>query len=205
MKKNVAHTVAFIGVMTALTFALLTLETYVFVMIIPVPPAIFTIPLFIALSMFGDWRHSFIGGTIFGSCSFILSFMLGITLFQNPLISILPRTLAGVGGFWMFKALNASFRVKQGKLAYVTCGIAAGLTVILHTVLVFTAMEIFNVQAAWKVIISVNFAAEFGCSIFLVPVYVFTMRRVTHYREKEQPKTACALDRVENQQEGSNQ
>ncbi len=186
MKKNVAHTVAFIGVMTALTFALLTLETYVFIYFIKPSPAFFSIPLFIALSMYGDWKRSFIGGTIFGCCSFLLSFIVGYTPFHNPIISILPRAIAGVAGFWIFKGLSIASR---GKASPVICAVSAGLTVILHTVLVLGAMQLFAGGGAffytvWQMIIGVNFIVEFACAVILVPVFVRVMRRVTHYAPK---------------------
>ena len=70
MKRDIAHSVAFIGLMTALMAVVLTLETYVFIYFIKPSPAFLSIPLFIALSMYGDWKNSFIGGTVFGCCSF---------------------------------------------------------------------------------------------------------------------------------------
>ena len=75
MKQDKAHTVAFIGVMAALMFVVLALETYIFIYFIKPSPAFISIPLFLALSMYGDWKRSFLGGTLFGVCSFLLSFL----------------------------------------------------------------------------------------------------------------------------------
>ena len=133
MKRNVAHTVAFIGIMTALMAVVLTLETYVVIYFIKPSPAFLSIPLFIALSMYGDWKHSFIGGTIFGVCSFVLSFIVGYTVFYNPLISVLPRTIAGVAGYFI---LHEMTKLTRGKSKDFVRAIAAALTVLLHTVLV---------------------------------------------------------------------
>ncbi len=181
MKKDKAHLIAFIGVMAALMFTVLTLETYVFIYFIKPSPAFLSIPLFIALSMYGGWKHSFIGGTIFGCCSFILSFIVGYTVFYNPLISILPRTLAGVAGYWIFHGLTV---LLQGKQKMLIRAIAAALTVLLHTVLVLGAMQIFATGGAfldtvWQVIIGVNFVAEFACAIVLTPILVRVMKKVT--------------------------
>ncbi len=181
MKKDKAHLIAFIGVMAALMFTVLTLETYVFIYFIKPSPAFLSIPLFIALSMYGDWKRSFIGGTIFGCCSFILSFIVGYTVFYNPLISILPRTLAGVAGYWIFHGLTVLFHGKQKMLIR---AVAAALTVLLHTVLVLGAMQIFATGGAffdtvWQVIIGVNFVAEFACAIVLTPILVRVMKKVT--------------------------
>lgn len=182
MKKDVAHAVAFIGVMTALTFVVLMLETYVFIYFIKPSPAFFSIPLFIALSMYGDWKRSFIGGTVFGICSFALSFLVGYTVFFNPLISVLPRTIAGVLGYFILHGVTVLTKGKQKDL---TRAISAGITVVLHTVLVLGAMEIFSPGGAffdtvWQTILGVNFIFEFICAIVLVPVFVRVMKKTTN-------------------------
>lgn len=182
MKRDVSHTVAFIGVMTALMAVVLTLETYVFIYFIKPSPAFLSIPLFIALSMYADWKRSFIGGTVFGCCSFVLSFVVGYTVFYNPLISVLPRTLAGVAGYFVLHGLTVA---TKGKAKDVVRAIAAALTVLLHTVLVLGAMELFAAGGAffdtvWQTIIGVNFISEFVCAIILTPVFVRVMKKYTH-------------------------
>ena len=181
MKRDVAHTVAFIGIMTALMAVVLTLETYVFIYFIKPSPAFLSIPLFIAMSMYGDWKHSFIGGTIFGCCSFVLSFIVGYTVFYNPLISILPRTIAGVAGYFLLHGLAT---LSKGRGKDVVRAVAAALTVILHTVLVLGAMELFATGGAffntvWQTILGVNFISEFICAILLTPILVRVMKRYT--------------------------
>ena len=181
MKRGVSHTVAFIGVMSALMAVVLTLETYVFIYFIKPSPAFLSIPLFISLSMYGDWKRSFIGGTVFGCCSFVLSFIVGYTVFYNPLISVLPRTIAGVAGYFILHGLTVLFRGKSKELVR---AFAAALTVILHTVLVLGAMDIFASSGAffdtvWQVIIGVNFLTEFICAILLTPILVRVMKKYT--------------------------
>ena len=181
MKRGVSHTVAFIGVMAALMAVVLTLETYVFIYFIKPSPAFLSIPLFIALSMYGDWKRSFIGGTVFGCCSFVLSFIVGYTVFYNPLISVFPRTIAGVAGYFILHGLSVLFK---GKSKENIRALAAALTVILHTVLVLGAMEIFASSGAffdtvWQVIIGVNFLAEFICAMVLTPILVRVMKKYT--------------------------
>lgn len=181
MKRGMSHTVAFIGVMSALMAVVLTLETYVFIYFIKPSPAFLSIPLFISLSMYGDWKRSFIGGTVFGVCSFALSFIVGYTVFYNPLISVLPRTIAGVAGYFILHGLTVLFK---GKSKEVIRAVAAALTVVLHTVLVLGAMEIFASSGAffdtvWQVIIGVNFLAELICAILLTPILVRVMKKYT--------------------------
>ena len=182
MKRDVAHTVAFIGIMTALMAVVLTLETYVFIYFIKPSPAFLSIPLFIALSMYGDWKRSFIGGTIFGVCSFVLSFMVGYTVFYNPLISVLPRTLAGVAGYFILHGLTV---LTKGKSKDIVRAVAAAFTVLLHTVLVLGAMELFSAGGAffdtvWQTIIGVNFISEFICAIIVTPIFIRVIKKQTH-------------------------
>ncbi len=182
MKRNVAHSVAFIGVMTALMAVVLTLETYVFIYFIKPSPAFLSIPLFIALSMYADWKRSFIGGTIFGVCSFVLSFIVGYTVFYNPLISVLPRTIAGVSGYFILHGFTV---ITKGKAKDIVRAVSAALTVILHTVLVLMAMEVFSTGGAffdtvWQTIIGLNFVSEFVCAILLTPVLLRIMKKYTH-------------------------
>lgn len=182
MKRNISYTVAFIGIMAALMAVVLTLETYVFIYFIKPSPAFLSIPLFIALSMYGDWKRSFIGGTVFGVCSFALSFAVGYTVFYNPLISILPRTIAGVVGYFILHGLTAA---TKGKAKDVVRAVAAAVTVLLHTLLVLCAMELFSAGGAffdtvWQTIIGVNFISELACAIFLTPIFVRIMKKTTH-------------------------
>ena len=181
MKRDLSHTIAFIGVMAALMFVVLMLETYVFIYFIKPSPAFLSIPLFIALSMHSDWKRSFIGGTIFGCCSFILAFIVGYTVFYNPLISILPRMIAGVAGYFICHGLSVLMKKVKREIVY---GVSAGLTVLLHTVLVLGAMQIFASGGAffdtvWQTIIGVNFLSEFVCAIILTPIFIRVMKKTT--------------------------
>lgn len=214
MKRDTAHTVAFIGVMTALMFVVLTLETYVFIYFIKPSPAFLSIPLFIALSMYADAKSSWIGGTVFGACSFALSFIVGYTVFYNPLISVLPRSLAGAAGYFIYRGLLKAFKNdgKTGAKNKVICGAAAGLTVVLHTVLVLGSMQIFSEGGAffytvWQTIIGVNFLAEFACSVLLVPVLVPLMQKIAHIgaAKRGQPVRQTSATTVEQTAEPSEQ
>ncbi len=196
MKKDVAHRVAFIGVMSALIFVVLTLETYVFIGILGINPAFLSLPLAIALCMFGDWRDEFYGGTIFGVCAFIISFMVGYVPMYNPLVSVLPRVLMGVGAYWIYHLfsfiVNAILngREKKGRkllsrkkniflretLPAAFAGVCGAL---INTVLVLAMLSVFGGDAfgvAFKVAISFNSPIEMACCAVLVPVYVRVMK-----------------------------
>ena len=112
----------------------------------------------------------------------MLSFVVGYTVFYNPLISVLPRTLTGVAGYWILYGLTLLFKGKAKDVAF---AIAAAITVMLHTVMVLGAMELFSTDGAffdtvWQTIIGVNFISEFICAIILVPIFVRIMKKTTH-------------------------
>jgi uncharacterized membrane protein len=110
LKKSSAQTIALAGVMSALVFVVLTLETLVFKYFIDPSPAFFSIPIALALSMYGDWKKSFLGGTILGMCSLILAFAIGYITFYNPLISVLPRVIIGVVAYWTYYGFSKLFQ-----------------------------------------------------------------------------------------------
>ena len=74
--------------------------------------------------------------------------------------------------------------VGKGKNKDVMRAVAAGLTVLLHTILVLGFMEIFYTGGAfmdtvWGVIIGVNFLSELVCAIVLAPVFIRVMKKYT--------------------------
>ncbi len=176
-------TVAYIGVMSALIFVLLMLETYVFIYIIKPSPAFLTIPLAIALCLKGKKSDMFVGGTILGVSSFILSFIVGYAAFYNPLISVLPRVLIGVAVFYANKLFTVLF--KNGKSNFVReilpLSLSGAVGVLTNTVLVMTMLFIFDfsgVTDVFATIMSFNFLLEFIAGIILVPIFVKTIRKV---------------------------
>jgi uncharacterized membrane protein len=115
----------------------------------------------------------------------VLSFIVGYEVFFNPLISILPRTLAGVAGYWILRGLSA---LTKGKGKDVVRAIAAALTVVVHTVLVLGSMELFATGGAffdtvWQTIVGANFLPELLCAIFLVPILIRVIKRYTGARK----------------------
>ena len=94
---------------------------------------------------------------------------------------MLPRTIAGVAGYFILYGLTL---LTKGKSKDVVRAVAAALTVVLHTVLVLGAMEVFASGGAffdtvWQTIIGVNFISEFICAIVLTPVLIRVMKKYT--------------------------
>ena len=188
MKKDLAHRVAFIGVMAALIFVVLTIETYVFIGILGINPAFLSLPLAIALCLYGDWKEEFVGGTIFGVCAFIISFMVAYVPMYNPLISVLPRVLMGVGAYWINAILKARERKGKPALSFkknivlretLPAAIAGVCGALINTVLVLLMMFAFGgdeFAVAFKVAIAFNSPIEMACCAVLVPFYVRVMK-----------------------------
>ena len=111
MKKDKAHFVAFVGVMSALIFVLFMLEGAL-QSGLGMTALIFTLPLSISLSIYDGWKQSFLGGTILGvvSCVFCLVFSSAFILYANPMISVLPRIFIGVTAYWTYRGLTALFK-----------------------------------------------------------------------------------------------
>ncbi len=103
MKNDKAHFVAFIGVMFALIFVLFLLEGTLLAGV-GMTACILSLPVAIALSVYDDWKKSFIGGTLLGASSslFCLIFASAFIFYANPLISVLPRFFIGVTAYWTY-------------------------------------------------------------------------------------------------------
>ena len=177
--------VSYLGVMSALVFALLTLETYVFIYLIKPSPAFLTIPLAIAMCLRGKKSDMFVGGTILGLCSFILSFLVGYAAFYNPLISVLPRVVIGIVVYYVNKLFSFTFRNSKSSFVreILPLSISGATGVLTNTVLVITMLVIFDfsgLSAVFATIMSFNFVIEFISGIVLVPIIAKTLRRVSH-------------------------
>lgn len=183
-KKSLARRIAFYGVLSALMFVFLLTETYAFSFLFgQFTPAILTLPLAVGISMFDGKKTMFVGGTIFGACSFVLSFFIGFTVFMNPLVSILPRVFIGVVAYLVFFLLSKL--TKNAKSVFVRetipLSVAGAFGILTNTVCTITMMWLFNasdIAAVFTTIMSVNFVAELIGGIVLVPLYVGVLKRI---------------------------
>jgi uncharacterized membrane protein len=187
MKKDKAHLVAFIGVMFALMFVLFLLET---TLLAPVgmTACVLSLPVAVTLSIYDDWKGSFIGGTLLGVCSCICCLIFTAYIdYANPLISILPRMLLGVTSYWTYFGLSKLFKnskkvVLRESLPATVAGIVGSIT---NTVLYLTAANLVlggTFQSAINTIVGVALTIYFpielvACAV-LVPVYVRVIKKV---------------------------
>lgn len=196
MKKSKAHYIAFLGVMVAVIFVVLTLETYVFMGMLGINPAFLSLPLAIALCLFGRWKEEFVGGTIFGLCSMIIAVMVGYPAMINPLVSVLPRILMGVIAYWVYHLVSfifnkiLNFRESKGKLPLgkkanvmlretIPAAIGGVFGALANTVFVLLMLWVFGGDAfavAFSVAIVFNSPIEMACCAVLVPLYIRIMK-----------------------------
>ncbi|MDE7168276.1 MAG: hypothetical protein K2O28_05445 [Clostridia bacterium] len=189
MKRDKAHFIAFVGVMFALIFVLFLLEGALS-LVLGTTPCFLSLPVAIALSIYDDWKKSFIGGTLLGlaSCLFCLIFASLFIVYANPLISVLPRFFIGVTSYWAYFGLSKLF--KKAKSVFVresipaaVAGVVGSLT---NTVLYLLAINIWSgnfigsLTAIMNVAVSIFFPIELAACLILVPIYVAVLKKINH-------------------------
>ena len=202
MKNDKAHFIAFVGVMFALIFVLFLLKGTV-LSGLGMTACILSLPVSIALSIYDDWKKSFIGGTLLGlsSCLFCLIFASLFLPYANPLICVLPRMFIGITAYWTYfglaKLLNKSKRkFLRETLPAAVAGIVGSLT---NTVLYLLAINIWSgdimgsLTAIMNVAVSVFFPIELVACMVLVPAYVAVLKKVNHtliFKGSKKPVTS---------------
>lgn len=188
MKKDKAHFVAFVGVMAALIFVLFLLEGAV-LSPVGMTACILSLPVSIAVSIYDDWKKSFIGGTLLGICSCIFCLVFSAFIkYANPLVSVLPRFCIGVTAYWTYFGLSKLFKKVKNKFVRETvpaaiAGIVGSLT---NTVLYLLAVAVCDGRAAdaltaiMAVAVTVYFPIELVACAVLVPIYVKVLQKVNH-------------------------
>ncbi|MBR2384822.1 MAG: hypothetical protein IKA99_04325 [Clostridia bacterium] len=181
--RNSAKTVAFVGVMSALMFVVMFLESYVFTFLIPIaPPCVLSLSLAITLSVFGNWKGMFIGGTIMGVCSLVVAFIIGNPAFILPWISILPRVFIGIVAFAVSSLfINVTKNCKNKFVnSYLPYGLGAMFGVLTNTLLVLSMLYLNSFIGISDVIatfVAINFPLEIVGSMILVPILVNVIKK----------------------------
>ncbi|MCM1546636.1 MAG: hypothetical protein NC033_06360 [Clostridiales bacterium] len=201
MKKDKAHLVAFIGVMFALIFVLFMLEGTLSI-VAGVSTCVLSLPVSIALSIYDDWKSSFIGGTLLGVSSCLFCLFFGWLVEANPLVSVLPRFCIGITAYWTYFGFSKLF--KKAKHRYfreiLPASLAAVVGTLTNTVLYILALSVFVSKdimgvGTWllQIAAGIYFPIELVASFVLVPVYVAVMKKVSNkYVVKK--KTAAAQE-----------
>lgn len=189
MKMDKAHFIAFVGVMFALMFVLGMLEGFM-QSGLGMTAIILTLPLAIALSVYDNWKMSFLGGTMLGIvlCIFCLTSSLFLK-YANPLIAILPRMLIGVASYWVSFGLTKLFANSNNKFVceVLPYSLAGAVGAIVNTSLYLLSIYIWKdwlgesaietLDGIVAVLAIIYFFVEIVASIVLVPVYVKVLKK----------------------------
>lgn len=176
--------IAFYGVMAGLMFVFLLIETFLFSALFGnFTPAILTLPLAVALSLFNGKKGMWIGGTIFGCCSFFLAVCISNVIFLNPLVSIFPRVFIGLTAFLVYFLANKLFNKAKSEFVreILPCSLAGVFGILTNTVCTIFMMWVFNsaeLALVLTLIISINFVAEVVGAAILAPIYVKVFKRM---------------------------
>lgn len=180
---NKTKTVALSGVMGALMFIVMFLESYVFVVLIPLaPPCFLSLSLAITLSVWADWKFMFLGGTIMGVCSLVVAFMIGNAVFILPWISIFPRIFIGIVAFGVSRLISKFTKNSSKKILkdFLPNSIGAIFGVITNTVLVLSMMffcSFIGIEDIVATFMAINFPIEVVASAIIVPILVNAIKR----------------------------
>ena len=211
MKNDKAHFVAFIGVMFALIFVLFLLEGSIS-LFAGSTPCILSIPVAISLSIYDDWKKSFIGGLLLGlsSCLFCLIFASVFLPYANPLISVLPRFFIGITAYWSYFGLSRLFRNAKNKYVreMLPAAIAGAVGTITNTVLYVLAQYIWSgwlsgfygeqITSAIQLLTIIYFVVEIVACFILVPIYVGVLKKISHRFIEVKPKSIVQDDSTDN-------
>lgn len=203
MRKDKAHFVAFVGVMAALIFVLFLLEGAV-LSPVGMTACILSLPVAIAVSIYDDWKKSFVGGTLLGVCSCIFCLVFSAFIkYANPLVSVLPRFCIGVTAYWTYFGLSKLFKnaknrfVKEAFPAAIA-GIVGSLT---NTVLYLLAVAVCDGRGAdaltviMGVAVTIYFPIELAACAILVPIYVKALQKVNRtLLNKKQPQPLAVTE-----------
>ncbi len=203
MRKDKAHFVAFVGVMAALIFVLFLLEGAV-LSPVGMTACILSLPVAIAVSIYDDWKKSFVGGTLLGVCSCIFCLVFSAFIkYANPLVSVLPRFCIGVTAYWTYFGLSKLFKKAKNRfvkeaLPAAIAGIVGSLT---NTVLYLLAVAVCDGRAAdaltviMGVAVTIYFPIELAACAVLVPVYVKALQKVNRtLLNKKQPQPLAVTE-----------
>ena len=203
MRKDKAHFVAFVGVMAALIFVLFLLEGAV-LSPVGMTACILSLPVAIAVSIYDDWKKSFVCGTLLGVCSCIFCLVFSAFIkYANPLVSVLPRFCIGVTAYWTYFGLSKLFKKAKNRfvkeaLPAAIAGIVGSLT---NTVLYLLAVAVCDGRAAdaltaiMGVAVTIYFPIELVACAVLVPLYVKALQKVNRtLLNKKQPQPLAVTE-----------
>lgn len=133
-----------LGAMIISIVAVLTFVPWLgYIPIGPVQITIVHIPVLVAIFALNDRNMALVAGLSFGISSFLVAIIrpmvITAPLFQNPLVSILPRVIFALVALYLYR-----FFKKRISNRYVAIALSAGISTFLHTLMVLIMMYLFG-------------------------------------------------------------
>ena len=186
-----------LAIIIALEIAMAFIPNVGYIVIPPIALTLMLVPVTIVCVVF-NFFYGFVAGLVFGITSLIQAFLqpVGLNiLFQNPLVSIVPRAIAPffIRGFylffrWCFHAL------KDLKWSLLTCWLTAICAVIIHAILVSlflfgiyypkvsSTANAKNVFAIFSVLIAVNMGVDAAIGPIITAPCCYLLLRALSYQ-----------------------
>ena len=160
------------------------------------------------------WFTSIVMAFAFGVLSFIGSFISPSPLapvFQNPLVSLVPRLLIGVLGLCVYKLIlfitvkleNKDYKVNKRVAMIVASGLGGAFSVMFNTLFVLSSMWILfggDTVAGTSItiefitgLVSINFVIELLGTAFITPPIVWSLNRYLE-RTRKMPLTTEEIE-----------
>ena len=190
LNKN-SRTVAAVGISVALIAVLQALAEILQKVGMPVSLALGLLPVLVAAQFYGPKVGAICGG-FFGIASLIIAvvYSSAIPLYSvaiNPLVSVLPRILAGVASGLVYKGVKS--KIKNEKKSVAAASVAATVSgVLTNTVLFLGFFFLFaggktygsvTVDFRWIMasVVSINAVIELGSFSVIVPLVVGALEK----------------------------
>ncbi len=189
-RNSSAHTVALLGITSAVMVAVLFIESAIFKIFAYTPPAFLSLGILMTLCLSWDLKRAFLFSAVFGVTSLFCALFIGNPYFLMPWISILPRLFVGPAAYGTFCLVKKCTARSEKKFLNSTLplGVGAAVGILTNTVLVIACLSLFFPASAkggftvadWiKMCITINFPIELVCAIILTPILTVAVRKAT--------------------------
>lgn len=181
----------------AATMSALSCATYMI-------PFVFFIPVTVAATTLSFGLTAFVG-LAFGAISVAYSFLfptglVAMAFVQAPYIAILPRVLAAVGAFGVYKLITRFLKPTKKPARFAAVSASAAVCSLLNTALVVGMMVLIlpnlsdgsQTMLAYSVELVIRGAIEVVCMAALTPPITLTLEKVVLRRGAKKPTAIAA-------------
>ncbi|MCF7926940.1 MAG: ECF transporter S component [Candidatus Izimaplasma sp.] len=181
MKNSKTYEITTISIFTALIILMATVPWLGYITIGPVSLTIIHIPVLIA-GMFGGRKVAVSLGLVFGLSSLAIAYLRPTTpidlLFQNPLISVLPRIIFGLALYEIYRFFSKLINEEITAIS-----ISMVVSTIVHTTLVLVPLYLFGATTIenifgdialmpfiWAIFVSNGFLEALAAALIGTPI-----------------------------------